>query len=696
MSEIRTIAVIGAGNMGSGIAQKYAAEGFRVMLLDLDEAAVERGRNRIRETLREAVERKIYREDAARAIEERVLATVDWVQLSQADLVVEAVFEDLAVKQDIFRRLGEATRADAILGTNTSSFRVRELSAVTKHPERVVGLHYFYHPAKNRLVEVVRAPETSDDTYARAWAVQEQIGKTPIATADAPGFVVNRFFVPWINEAARLLEEGVADIPTIEQAAIETFKIALGPFQLMNITGIPIGYHAAATLARELGPFYAPSDVIKRKMEAGGEFSLAGDAVKAKFPLVAERLLAVTFYVAAQLVSEGVGTIEDVDIGARVGLRWARGPFEMMNRVGVAEAMRHSGLIETKYSLPTPVVLRDQSAASLPFPIRVVKLEVVPMSDSGNRDISDGQSAVANITVNRPDALNALNPEVARQLSVALESAIADPKVKGIVLSGAGKAFIAGADLAFFVRNIGAGKFDEIAQFARDGHAILQRIESCPKPVIAKMDGLALGGGLELALACDAIVCTEKASMAFPETGIGIYPGLGGTQRPSRRIGLALTRWLVDTGQMVDAPTALRMGLVDAVVPHRDLDAAIETAIARGKASRQGAAVHALAPGVASDPTLLGMARLFAEASIEDLVAPNDDAATAKLRSRLQAKAPLALKRADALVVEGARVSLAEALELEAAGLDEIFRSADAREGMTAVMERRAAKFSGV
>jgi enoyl-CoA hydratase/3-hydroxyacyl-CoA dehydrogenase len=234
MSEknMKKLAVIGAGNMGSGIAQKMASEGFDVTLVDLDDEKVQRGLGIIRNTLAEGVERKIFGADQAEAIQSRIRGTANWDDLADVDLVVEAVFEDLGVKRNVFERLEEVCRADAILATNTSSFLVSDFCDSAKHPERVLGLHYFYHPAKNRLVEVVAGNKTSQAATDAAWTLQELIGKTPIASADASGFVVNRFFVPWLNEAVRLLEDGVADIPTIEWAAKKTFRIGMGPFEL--------------------------------------------------------------------------------------------------------------------------------------------------------------------------------------------------------------------------------------------------------------------------------------------------------------------------------------------------------------------------------------------------------------------------------------------------------------------------------
>ncbi|MFN8547776.1 MAG: 3-hydroxyacyl-CoA dehydrogenase NAD-binding domain-containing protein [Candidatus Eisenbacteria bacterium] len=688
MNEIQRIAVIGAGNMGSGIAQKYAAEGFSVSLVDLDEDSLARGMARIEWTMREAIERKIYKEDQAKAILARITPLLDWDGLADADLAIEAVFEDLAVKRGVFARLAAVMRPDAILATNTSSFFVRDLTDGLAHPERVIGLHYFYHPAKNRLVEVIPGPGTSDALFARAWSLQERIGKTPIRSADQAGFIVNRFFVPWLNEAARLLEEGIADIPTIEAAAKDAFKIGMGPFELMNLTGVPIAYHAAESLAKRLGPFYAASGKIHEHVQVQRPFDLAGEAKTERFTTVRERLLGVVFHVASQLVSEGVGTIEDVDIGARVGLRWAKGPFELMNRAGVGEAARISRTLEQRYRLETPRLLTAQLERGAPFTIELVRSEV-----------KDG---IATVTVNRPDAMNALNPVVAAQLRAKLEAAIADPAVRGIVLAGAGKAFIAGADIVFFVKSIEAGRFDDIQRVAEDGHALCRLIEASPKPVVCRLDGLALGGGLELALAADSIIATDKAVAAFPETGIGIYPGLGGTQRTSRRVGIALTRWLVFTGRMLDMRTAEKIGLVDRVVPHAELDQALAAAVAAGKVSRQGAARRVLTEAAAAEFGLVATANFYRDISLDTMLTGTVDTSgmnevargeIEKTIALLKRKSAAALRVADRLISEGGDLPLTQGLALELAQMEATFRTPDALEGLSSVLARRPPKF---
>jgi enoyl-CoA hydratase/3-hydroxyacyl-CoA dehydrogenase len=157
-----------------------------------------------------------------------------------------------------------------------------------------------------------------------------------------------------------------------------------------------------------------------------------------------------------------------------------------------------------------------------------------------------------------------------------------DGRTAGIVIAGAGRSFVAGADIRFFIRNIEHQELSRTAAFTETMQGMLRAIQDCPKPVVARVHGLALGGGVELALACDYIVATPNATLGFPETGIGIYPGLGGTQRTTRRIGVGLTKWLVFTGQVIGADEALAIGLIDAIAAREEVDAAIATLMASG------------------------------------------------------------------------------------------------------------------
>jgi enoyl-CoA hydratase/3-hydroxyacyl-CoA dehydrogenase len=671
-----TLAVVGAGNMGSGIAQKIATEGFPVLLVDLDDEKAARGRRIIEQTLADGVLRKIFTPEQVNDILGRVHATSDFKELAAADLVVEAVFEDFDIKKRVFARLDDVCKPDAILATNTSSYSVTELAAATRRPERVIGLHYFYHPAKNRLVEVVGGKATNPHILRRAWRLQEALGKTPIASSDSYGFIVNRFFLPWLTEAVRMLDEGVAGTATIDEAAKEMFGIGMGPFELMNVTGVPIALHTATTLGRAFGPLYEAPPLLRSQVESGQPWPIDGTVDRGLFTLIGERLATAVFYVAAALVDEGVGTIDDTDIGARVGLRWRRGPFELMNRLGVTRALDLVEGFAAQWQVPVPRTLAEKTGSPLPFRFTVVRT-----------DIADG---IATLTINRPDTLNAINGDVLTQLEDAFAKAVANPAVKGIVLAAAGKAFIAGADIRFFVRNIEEKQIDRIAAFTKRGQELLRAIETCAKPVIARVHGMALGGGVEIALACHRIIATPKATFAFPETGIGIYPGLGGTQRTTRRMGKGLAKWLVLTGETIGAEEAASIGLIDKVVPYEELDAAIAKAIAAGPVIE-----HTPAPVPSSHAAI---AAYFDRPSIAPQAdagaATPDDPRIVKAAKRITFKAPIALRIASDLIDRGAGLPLAEGLRMEFDHLHEIFQTKDAYEGLSS-LGKKAPVFTG-
>ena len=507
--KIAKVAVVGAGNMGSGIAQKIAMEGIPVLLIDASTELAERGKQRIEKLLIEGLERGLFKPDQIDVILGRIEPRGDVGAAADTDVVIEAIFEDRQAKHDLFSQLGKICKPQTVLATNTSSFLVSDLASVVQNPERVCGLHFFYHPAKNRLVEVIGHSETDPAVLQTMWQFQEQVGKTPIASADAPGFVVNRYFVPWLNEAARLHEEGHS-IATIEEIAKGSFGIGMGPFELMNVTGVPITLHAATSLAERLGQFYAPAPSIGLQVANNTPWDLEGDVDFDAAQAISDRLWGVVFHVALELVSEGVGSLDDVDIGARVGLRWPVGPFETMNSVGLEKAASMARSIAERYDLREPPVLAAQRAAKGPFELQRVKLDI--------------HGEVATITVNRPDKLNALDPETVQQLDQRFKEAESRDDIKAIVIAGAGKAFVAGADVAFFVDKIHRDEVRDIVDFAARGQTVLRRIEECPKRVVCKLDGMALGGGAELALACHVIVASPRAFMAFPRRGSVFTP----------------------------------------------------------------------------------------------------------------------------------------------------------------------------
>ena len=673
MSQINKIGIIGAGNMGSGIAQKMAQEGLNVVSVDIKDEYVQRGLEVIRKTLAEGVKRKIFTSRQADETLARITGTTDFSAVADADLVIEAVFEDKQVKSDLFKKLDGLCSKKTILATNTSSFYVHEFAGQTSRPDRFIGLHYFFHPAKNRLLEVIPHGKTSAETIEKALLVARLHGKTPIVVKDAPGFAVNRFFVPFLNEAARMLEEGVADIPTIEEAAKQAFKIGMGPFELMNVTGIPIAVHASTTLGNELGPFYATAGILKTQMEKNELWDLSGTVDESKIPAISDRFYGVCLGVAACLVDEGVASIEDTDRGAKIGLRWIMGPFEIMNKIGVDKTYAAVEAIARKYAdFKMPGILARQKDLGKPFEFRVVDLDV--------------KGDIAFITLNRPEAMNALNETVVAQLDQRFGEAENNPDVKAIVLQGAGKAFVAGADIRYFVQKIKADQIDDIFEFTRKGHQLFLKIENSPKITIALLDGLSLGGGSELALACQAIIATEAGSMGFPETGIGIFPGLGGMLRTARMAGPELAKYYVFTGASISAADAHTLGIVTRLVMPAEVETTIKELVAEGKPDKyrpreipEKFKPYALAcSGDNVDRLLAGD---LPQGIAEDLAAR-----TAKV---IGFKAPLALKISNEIIDAQVGKSIQEAIEIELSRLNDIFSTADALEGLSTVGRKR-------
>jgi 3-hydroxybutyryl-CoA dehydrogenase len=258
------VLVVGAGQMGAGIAQVVAASGRRVSLHDAAPGAVDRGLAGIRRSLEKLAEKGGADPDEVLA---RISAADDLVA---ADLLIEAVVEDTAVKQELFRRADELLPAEAILASNTSSIPITSLAAATGRPERVVGMHFFNPVPVLKLVEVIRAVQTSDDTAAAIVGLAEELGKVPAEANDFPGFVSNRILMPFINEAAYALLEGVAEAEAIDTIAKLGFAHPLGPLALADLIGLDTCVAIMEVLHEGLGnPKYAPCPLLRQYVAAG-------------------------------------------------------------------------------------------------------------------------------------------------------------------------------------------------------------------------------------------------------------------------------------------------------------------------------------------------------------------------------------------------------------------------------------------
>jgi 3-hydroxybutyryl-CoA dehydrogenase len=270
VSEIRTVGVCGAGLMGNGIAQACASAGFEVVLVEVAQAALERGMSAIEKSLDKFVEKGKLSQTQGSAAAARIKATTDLAETQGCDLVIEAIVENVDVKTALFTRLDELLAPHAVICTNTSSLCVIELAAKTKRPDKVAGLHFFNPVPIMKLVEVVKTIATSQATLDTLFDFAKKLGKEPILTLDTPGFVVNRLLVPYLLYAIRIFEQGLASKEDIDKGMKLGCGYPMGPFELLDFVGLDTTYYIAEIMFDEFkDPMMAAPPLLKRMVLAG-------------------------------------------------------------------------------------------------------------------------------------------------------------------------------------------------------------------------------------------------------------------------------------------------------------------------------------------------------------------------------------------------------------------------------------------
>jgi len=270
MTEMKTIAVLGAGTMGNGIAHVCARSGFNVLLYDVDQAALYRGLDTIRTNIaREVAKQKLTQEQADEA-RSRITLTTSLKDLAPASLAIEAATERFEIKSAVFRDLDRILPADAILATNTSSISITRIAAQTKRPAQVIGMHFFNPVPVMKLVEVIRGLQTSQATFDTVQELSQQLGKTPVEVNDAAGFISNRVLMPLINEAIYSVMEGVATAEAVDQVFVLGMAHPMGPLTLADFIGLDVCADIMRVLAEGLGSTkYNPCPLLVRMVDAG-------------------------------------------------------------------------------------------------------------------------------------------------------------------------------------------------------------------------------------------------------------------------------------------------------------------------------------------------------------------------------------------------------------------------------------------
>jgi 3-hydroxybutyryl-CoA dehydrogenase len=268
--DIKTIGVVGAGTMGNGIAQVCAQAGYNVIMNDREDAFVQRGLGSISKSLGKLAEKGKFSAEERDAIYGRITPSTALEDLSRADLVIEAVFEKLEVNREVLARLDAICRPETILASNTSSISITKLAAATKRPDKVIGMHFFNPVPIMQLIEIIRALQTSQETFDTIRELSVKLGKTPVAVQDSPGFVTNRVLMPLLNEAMFTLMEGVASAEDIDTAVKLGLNHPMGPLTLADYVGLDVCLDVMEVLYRELGdPKFRPCPLLRKMVDAG-------------------------------------------------------------------------------------------------------------------------------------------------------------------------------------------------------------------------------------------------------------------------------------------------------------------------------------------------------------------------------------------------------------------------------------------
>jgi enoyl-CoA hydratase/3-hydroxyacyl-CoA dehydrogenase len=661
-------AVVGAGTMGGQIAQTIAAAGIPVVLKDIDEKLVQAGLDEARNVTKGQLDKLVQREkltaQLAEAQLEEVLAriegTVSYEGFGDVDFVVEAVPEKIEIKQDVFAQLDAATPGHAILASNTSSLPISEIADATLRPDRVIGFHYFYPASLMPLIEIVEGEDTSAETTTTAVTFAQAIRKQPITCGEVPGFVVNRILNSGTSEVWREQERRGLSIAAIDEGMGAAGVIPVGPYRLIDLLGLDTVLHVAEHLQSSYGEdrFYVPKGMQKLVSEGklgaktggdgfyapDGSPNLDGDAEPDVAELV-ELLSLKTLIEACLVLEEGVATHRDIDFGlmAGAGLDPRRGllpPFMKADVEGLDAILERMEVARERHGerFAAPTILRrlvaqgrlgqksGQGFYPYPQPDAEQPAELVKLETR-----AEGV-AIAWLAHGQ---MNSIAPQVVEDLEKVWRKA-RESGVRALVIASSNPfLFSAGADIKAFTTL----DQDSGARLLAAAHALFSELGSEGVATIAAVNGLAFGGGCELAMACDVRIAARAALFGQPEIKLGIIPGFGGTQRLPRLVGASKALEMNTVGDPILAEEAFELGLANRVVDDHEL---LDEALAWAR--------------------------------------------------KLSAQAPLALAQVKRVSSAG---DLDAGLRAEQEAFGSVFMSDDAREGIAAFLSKRAPHFRG-
>lgn len=555
---INKVGVIGSGNIGPDIALYFSKvlhrHGVPVVVVDIAENALRSGEIRVRGKLKRGVKTGAFQEEEVDSMISHISWTTDYSQLSRADLVIEAATEDIGIKRKIFSQLEKICSEAAILASNSSHMEPEYIFKEIKNKERCLVIHYFFPAERNIIVEIVPGKDTAPEIAEFLMEFYEQIGKAPIKVESRYGYAVDPIFEGLFLAAALLVEKGMVTVKQIDAMAQRALGLAVGPFTAMNLTGgNPITHHGLTEMHDKIMPWFHSPEILERQIASGKPWDTPrrDEEVsyrESDFEKVSSQLKGAYFGLVCEILESGITNISDLEMAVENALVM-KPPFQMMNDMGLDRALELVEAYAREWTgFRVPEVLVDQARSGEPWDIPLV--------------IREDRDDIAVVTIRRPRTLNALNSTIMNQLKSIFRDIKEDPGIKAAVLTGFGiKAFVSGADINELAR---LRTPEEGEALSLKGKETLNLIENLGKPVVCAMNGLAFGGGNELAMACTARIARKGLTVLAgqPEPKLGIIPGYGGTQRLPRIVGLANAWPVLRTGNPISSSEALKMGLI--------------------------------------------------------------------------------------------------------------------------------------
>ncbi|MGC8621626.1 MAG: 3-hydroxyacyl-CoA dehydrogenase NAD-binding domain-containing protein [Caldisphaera sp.] len=584
MGKIEKIGVVGTGTMGHGIAEVSAFFGYNVVMIDISQDLLDEALQKINNSLK-----KITSKENVEKIMKRIHTSIDYKDLADADLIIEAVPEKFEVKQKVFEEIDKIAKENAIIATNTSTIPINDLAGITHRKSNFIGIHFMNPPVLMPLVEIILGNETSQKTLDSALDYVRSINKDfVLVKKDVPGFLVNRINTKTFLEAMIMLEEGYKK----EDLDLMTrFRLGfpMGFIELMDYVGIDVVYNALNEMIKRGEKLFVPKtleEMIKQgKLGAktsSGFYNHPGKIFKKPFLIPNDsmyfvnpgRIIAVAVNEASYLIGNNVSTKDDIEKAMVKGMNWSYGPLYFADHYGIDNILK---ILDERYNLTKYDIYKiDPHMKEIVgnnlgvkngkgfFEYTYVRENMGPVSYEKIENY-------ALITIRRPEKLNALNEDVWRNVRILLEKAENDKDIKSVVLTGEGSSFCSGDDIEMMKtwKNSAIAKkwLEELAW------PLVNKMINYEKPIIAAVKGYAFGGGMELTLLSDIVISTNNAIFSIPESIIGAFPPIAsplGIYLTDKRIA----RYAL-TGDWLNAEQARSLGVVDIIVPQDQLDIAV-------------------------------------------------------------------------------------------------------------------------